>query len=237
MASQLLNKYNSIRSLWEDEEREKRRKLSPMEILIKFLDKKGWPQEYLPEQLKEKYLALDWIAVNLVFERRLKTRQLFIYGRPNAQKSLFISLLKEAGLRIYSVGHRKNDFSGANDFYDIWAIDEFTDDSEKYEIEQGRNPNTLLVLLDGQEARLDAKYERRLIKKDNLPIVMIGNKLAHQVRKAESPLAKRVIPLRFQTQVSDLDSGRIAATLYRAMCLRAAYYYYAEVEKADPVLR
>ena len=133
--------------------------------------------------------------------------------------------------------HRKNDFSGANDFYDIWAIDEFTDDSEKYESEQGRNPNTLLVLLDGQEARLDAKYERRLIKKDNLPIVMIGNKLAHQVRKAESPLAKRVIPLRFQTQVSDLDSGRIAATLYRAMCLRAAYYYYAEVEKADPVLR
>ena len=76
--------------------------------------------------------------------------------------------------------HRKNDFSGANDFYDIWAIDEFTDDSEKFESEQGINPNTLLILLDGQEARLDAKYEKRLIKKDNVPIVMIGNKLAHQ---------------------------------------------------------
>ncbi|TYK08464.1 hypothetical protein E5676_scaffold632G00090 [Cucumis melo var. makuwa] len=102
-------------------------------------------------------------------------------------KAIVIAQEKDQdGERDHHVGvlkenaHRKNDFSGANDFYDIWAIDEFTDDSEKFESEQGINPNTLLILLDGQEARLDAKYEKRLIKKDNVPIVMIGNKLAHQ---------------------------------------------------------
>ncbi|KAA0036653.1 hypothetical protein E5676_scaffold76112G00020 [Cucumis melo var. makuwa] len=205
-----------------------------MEILINFLERKGWPREYLPEELKEKYLAIDWIAVNLLFERRLKTRQLFVYGKPNAQKSLLISLLKRAGLRIYSVGHRKNDFSGANDFFDLWVIDEFIDESNKYESEQGINPKTLLTLLDGQESRLEAKYERRLIKKENLPIILIGKKVPHEIRKSESPLAKRLIPLKFQTK-SEVDLARIAATFYSAMCMRAAHF--SEVENPDPVLR
>jgi len=235
MASHLLNKYHIIRNLWEDEQRDKSKKKSPMEILVAFLEKKGWPKEYMPEELKEKYLAIDWIAVNLLFERRIKTRQLFIYGPPNAQKSLFISFLKKIGLRVYSVGHRKNDFSGAHDFFDLWVIDEFTDESEKHESAQRINPNALLTLLDGQETRLDAKYEKTFVKKANVPIILLGNHLPFIFREIKSPFAKRVIPLQFQSHAEDLDEARIAATLYAAMCLRAAYYQ--EKDKSDPVLR
>jgi len=48
-----------------------------------------------------------------------------------------IHLLKKIALRVYSVGHRRNDFSGAHDYFDIWSIDEFTDDSNKNEYEKG----------------------------------------------------------------------------------------------------
>ena len=109
------------------------------------------------------------------------------------------------------------------------------DESNKYESEQGINPKTVLTLLDGQESRLDAKYEKTLIKKENVPIVLMGNKLPQEIRKSGSPLANRVIPLHFKTYIEDLDEGRIAATLYAAMCLRAAHY--AEVGKPDPILR
>uniref|UniRef100_UPI0039803B28 hypothetical protein n=1 Tax=Salmonella sp. s58998 TaxID=3159712 RepID=UPI0039803B28 len=54
-------------------------------------------------------------------------------------------------------------------------------------------------------------------------------------REIKSPFAKRVIPLQFQSHAEDLDAARIAATLYAAMCLRAAYYQ--EKDKSDPVLR
>lgn len=38
MASQLLNKYHIIRNLWEDEQHEKSKKKSHMEILAAFLE-------------------------------------------------------------------------------------------------------------------------------------------------------------------------------------------------------
>ncbi|KAA0048628.1 hypothetical protein E6C27_scaffold49708G00040 [Cucumis melo var. makuwa] len=84
------------------------REISPMEILVDYNERKGRPQEYTDEFLQDKYLLLDWIASNLLFERPIKTRLLFLYGRSNTQKTLLISLLKKIGLRIYSVGKRRN---------------------------------------------------------------------------------------------------------------------------------
>ena len=91
--------YNSVQNLWEDSQRIKMREISPMEILVDYLERKGRPQEYTDEFLQDKYLLLNWIATNLLFERPIKTRLLFLYGRSNTQKTLLISLLKKIGLR------------------------------------------------------------------------------------------------------------------------------------------
>jgi len=64
LADLLLLKYQTIRNLWEDEQSIKAQLESPMGILVDFLQKRGWPKEYLPEDIKDKYFAIDWIAVN-----------------------------------------------------------------------------------------------------------------------------------------------------------------------------
>ena len=179
-----------------------------------------------------------------IFRDRLDRRKLTFWTRAQNQTALYlwtaqgpknlIHLLKKIGLRVYSVGHRRNDFSGAHDYFDIWSIDEFTDDSNKNEYEKGISIETWLTLLDGQECRLDAKYERTILKKANVPIILIGNSLPWNFKDEKSPLSKRIIPLKFQTHCSDLDEGRIAATLYSCMCLRASYYLQTN---PDPILK
>lgn len=77
---------------------------------------------------------------------------------------------------------RKNDFSEAHNFYDLWVFDEFHQPEENSSLfastETGSAyANTLFKMLDGQECRLDAKYSIILTKKANVPIVMIANQL------------------------------------------------------------
>ena len=64
-------------------------------------------------------------------------------------------------IRIYFASSRSNDFTGADDFYDLWVYDEFhqLDDSSLYGSSDSSNAsnNTLLKVLDGQECRLDAR--------------------------------------------------------------------------------
>lgn len=67
-------------------------------------------------------------------------------------------------MRFYSVGHKSHSFSGAHDYFDLWVIDEFTDDSHKNEQDYIISLNTKLTLLDEQESRLDAKFERTFLK-------------------------------------------------------------------------
>lgn len=99
LADLLLTKYNTVINLWEDSQRLKLQEASPYSKMVTFLEERGWPHEYTAEELQEKYLLLDWIATNLVFERPIKSRQLFVYGPPSTQKTLLMSLLKKGGLR------------------------------------------------------------------------------------------------------------------------------------------
>jgi len=61
-----------------------------LELMVTFLEERGWPHEYTAEELQDQYLLLDWIATNLVFERPIKSRQLFVYGPPSTQKTLLM---------------------------------------------------------------------------------------------------------------------------------------------------
>ncbi|KAA0046721.1 hypothetical protein E5676_scaffold80748G00030 [Cucumis melo var. makuwa] len=125
VAELLLSNYNSLRNLWEDSQRIKMREISPMEILLDYNERKGRPV----------------------------LRELFVYGKPNTQKTLLRSLLKKIGLRIYVVGQRGKDYDyvGAHDFFDFWVIDEFIEEKE-YSGEQPSSGGRALHALLGRSA-------------------------------------------------------------------------------------
>lgn len=146
----------------------------------------GWPREreYDMEQLTEKYILIDWLAVNLIAHRPLKSKQLFVYGEPSTQKSLILHYLSKA-LNIYFCGARTQDYS-SYDFNDLWVYDEFrAPGGDSGADEQAGFINSLLCVLDGQQTRLDAKYSRVLNKTRNVPIIfiLIANELPRELQK------------------------------------------------------
>jgi hypothetical protein len=66
-----------------------------LERIVTYLTKKEEPREYDMEELKEKYLVIDWIASHKCFRRPIKTKQLFIYGEPSTQKTFLFNLLSK----------------------------------------------------------------------------------------------------------------------------------------------
>jgi len=63
------------------------------------------------------------------------------------------------------VSSRRKDFTGANDHYDLWVIDEFHEPGDNRGMfgaseEETTYANTILKILGGQECRLDSKYAR-----------------------------------------------------------------------------
>jgi len=69
-------------------------------------------------------MAIDWLAINLLYPRSLKAKQLCIKGKPSTQKSLLFKQLSEV-ITTYVAGTRMNDFTDAHDFFDLWVLDEF----------------------------------------------------------------------------------------------------------------
>ena len=116
---------------------------------------------YSFSDLKERYFVFFWLARNL---RRQK--QLLILGCPGTFKTTFVQYLSDC-LPVYFVPRRSRDFTGANQKYALWVIDEFSG----YDLDL----ETLNMLLDGQRMRLDSKYGRVFEKVDNVPIIMLGN--------------------------------------------------------------
>lgn len=64
------------------------------------MEEKGWPEEYEFEEIKEKYVAIDWIAAQFLGQRPIKTKELFIIGEPCTQKTLLFHLLSKV-VKIY----------------------------------------------------------------------------------------------------------------------------------------
>jgi len=201
-----------------------------MERIQAYLKEKGNPPEYHIEELQEKYLLIDWVACQLCFRRPIKTKQLFLYGNPSTQKTLIFNLLQKV-VNIYFVSSRRNDFTGANDHYDLWVFDEFHEPGENTGMfgatEEGTAyANTILRILDGQECRLDSKYARVFTKRRNIPVVMIANKLPQAV-KNDGPFKARFIRLRFHSKIRNLKEERVIATLWGCMQRRIAQSPYA----------
>ncbi|CAL9208288.1 unnamed protein product (mitochondrion) [Musa hybrid cultivar] len=221
----LLFSYQNVRAMYEDMQLQKAlHKGSLQERLTKYLEERGWPQEYAYDEILEKYIFLDWIGVNLLFKRPIKTKQLLLYGKPSTQKTLSFDLLTDV-LNIYYASSRKNDFSGAHDNYDLWVFDEFhvAEDTKenlytRKDIMAAEN-NTLLRVLDGQKCRLDSKYGKLFMKKRNVTVITIMNSPPQSIR-VNGPFQERFMRLMFGIRIPNLQKERFIATLYGCMLRR-----------------
>lgn len=214
--------HRNLKTIYQEIQIIKESKMNPISRIRWYLDDRkvdsSGVKEYIPEELQEKYVLLDWIAVNLLYQRPLKTKQLLLYGEPSTQKTLLMQILKNA-LRIYFVGTRMNDFSGADDHYDMWVFDEYTSNEKRdfngnvqYSEAASAYNRTILRILDGQECRLDAKYNDIFRKTRNIPIILIANEIPREC-VAYGPLQERLMRLRFHTRIEHLDEKRIVKTL------------------------
>lgn len=107
--ARILRSHSGTRAMYEDIQTRKMREETVGERISRYVHEKGNPEEYDIEELKEKSLVLDWVACQLVYQRIIKTKQLFIYGEPSTQKTLLINMIARV-LRVYFVGVRKNEF-------------------------------------------------------------------------------------------------------------------------------
>lgn len=140
-------------------------------------------------------------------------------------------------IKIYFASSRRNDFTGANDYYDLWAFDEFHEQEQEEQgqmygstMEGSAFVNNLLKVLDGQECRLNSKYSRVFRKKRNVPIFMIANKLP-KIMERHGPFRARFFRIRFSTRIQNLEEERVIATLWRCLERRARKSPYAQEKK------
>ena len=102
---------------------------------------------------------------------------------------------------MYMVPRRQNDFSNSDDEdYDLWVMDEWE--------HHGTNVGLLKMLLDGQPITLDGKYSRTIMKKKNVPIILLGNawrKFASQVD--EEAIKDRLQVVEFTTKLPFVIRG------------------------------
>lgn len=162
---------------------------------------------YSRESLFEKWEAIEWLIYNLCRSRHLRQLQLLILGLPGTHKTNLISALSEF-LKVYMVPRRENDFSGADQDYDLWVIDEW----EHHKM----NTGLLKIILDGQRTVLDIKYARTIEKKKNVPIIMLGNawkEFSSQVDK--DAIKDRLQVVHFRTKLDFvLEGPSLSRTIY-----------------------
>lgn len=116
-------------------------------------------------------------------------------------------------LDVYFVSRRTKDFTGADRPYSLWVIDELSG----YDLDV----DTMNMLLDGQKVLLDTKYGKVFEKKDNVPIILLGNSLPYNYN-IES-FRSRVFEMHFFifSKCAPIDPVRLASTLF-ILCMR--YY-------------
>ena len=109
---------------------------------------------------------------------------------------------------MYFLPRRPKDFTGANKDYSIWALDELS--GSELDLE------TLNMILDGQQMRLDSKYGRVFEKTKNVAVILLGNSVPY-IYNADS-FRSRVFEVHFFSKCKPLDPCRLAATF----CVLAA---------------
>jgi len=111
-----------------------------------------------------------WLNNNINEKKRpIRTRQLFIVGRPGCGKSTFLTQLEER-LKVFPWPRHETFVDGWRDHkYDVATVDEFGG---------GMPFHTLLHILDGGTYSVPQKGKAAVIKRHNIPFIICSNKQA-----------------------------------------------------------
>ena len=90
------NPHTNLKNIYEDIKIKEERTRNPIDKILDYVAEKGFPKEYAFEDRKEKYLLLDWIAMQLTFTRSIKAKQMCLTGEPSSQKTLICQMLARA---------------------------------------------------------------------------------------------------------------------------------------------
>lgn len=122
-------------------------------------------------------------------------------------------------LDVYFVSRRTKDFTGAGADrpYSLWIIDELSG----YEL----YVDTMNMLLDGQKVLLDTLYGRVFEKKDNVPIMLLGNSL---------PYNSNITSFRFR--VFEMTFFSPCAPIDPAWHLRCSFYALDTISRYCPTV-
>lgn len=226
-----LRNYSSLKQVFADLQGIKESKHF-FKRLSEYLRDKNEPK-YTGDELKEKYPALEWLVFNLCRERHLKQPQLLLTGLPGTNKTNLFDILSKV-LRIYSPPHRKDDFTGVDDNYDLWLFDEFNPSR--------LHPTTLNAILDGQPVQLDQKYGMVFKKKRNVPIVIISNYFPNmgigEHNLYQKAFESRVLHIEFLSSFEEgLSEARLLRTFYEMVkadfTLQFGPHYVAQMENMN----
>jgi hypothetical protein len=120
----------------------------------------------LPEDTGTTVAIKDWLVDNIRQPRALRQKQLFVIGLPGCGKSSMILRL-EKYLRIYYLPMHEDWYDEyEDDKYDVIVVDEFHPVKEV---------TFMLKLLDGQPLYMKRKGMTALLKRQKIPIILMGN--------------------------------------------------------------
>lgn len=207
-------KYTSIKDKWNSIQKDKKlREMRLAENIISYLDQKGWPEVYSPEELNEKYYVLDWLAVNLVGDRPLETKELYLYGGPDCQGLLLLEMLSKVLPIVRGTDKmRKRDYDKCDLSSQILIVENsgfcwgWRQDGKSLS-------KRLFSLLD----LLDWKKKHKV----NIPLIMIGDHLPTSFRVHDTPWAEMLMPLKLFSNFPQLSEDRVIATFWNAFVTRA----------------
>lgn len=108
----------------------------------------------------------EWLIANMMTPRRLKQKQLYIYGPPDSGKTTLLEKLR-THFRVFEMpvdDRRFNDWD--DDAYDLAVMDEF----------KGQLPITFMnKFLDGQTMKLPILHGTGIMKRKNIPMIVCSN--------------------------------------------------------------
>lgn len=114
----------------------------------------------------ETSMIVGWLNSNILKERQLRQKQLYIWGLPGLGKTYLIEKLSER-LRVYFIPREDWETDYEDGLYDVAVIDEFKGQKTLQWMNQW---------LDGQQMRLKQKGVDGGVKRQRIPTIILSNK-------------------------------------------------------------
>ena len=136
-----------------------------------------------------------WLDLNILAHTRdFKQPQLYLHSVPNKGKTTLIMNMIKAGIRVYFMPYEDFYCTYADDCYDVIVLDEFKGQKRIQDLNQW---------LDGSQFPVRRKGAPPLIKKDNLPMIILSN---YPLAECYKVPYERLAPLETRLEQIEVDT-------------------------------